>query len=254
MMCWFTRRRIRRLLRGSPSLQFPDSVCISSQDQYAQQAKMMAEIQLLIVKSYSSLATAFFGPLNDASWQQGSGDCWDYDYGYAGCTVHYNACLSGSDYTYTLTYNGACSGQNYSDWVAWRAVSNADTRTSTFYMYAQNSTTIEAAWIWTWAADENSGTYTFYDGDPATAPVQSSIVWSKSADGNIFDMTYEIPNQTKFVSHFEKDPCSGYLRTFSWDDTGSRWWMQEDIAWNADQTGYWKIYDDSGSITEEHVW
>jgi hypothetical protein len=30
--------------------------------------------------------------------------------------------------------------------------------------------------------------------------------------------------------------------------------MDNDIVWNADQTGYWDIYDDTGVLTEHHPW
>jgi hypothetical protein len=238
---------------GLLSPDFPDSVCISSQDQYAQLAKMLATSQLMVVTVYSSLATGFFGPLNSADWNT-EGDCWDYEYGYSGCTGHYNVCLSGSVYTYTLTLNGSCYGPTYDNWVAYRAVTDIDSRTATFYIYDTNATTIATAWTWTWAENNLSGTFTFYEGDPSTSEIQGSVVWSKSADENIFDMTYETPGVSRAVSHFVKEPCSGWYKTYNWDDTGSQWWLENDIAWNADQTGLWDVYDDSGELQAHHVW
>ncbi len=231
---------------------FPDSVCISSQDSYAQMAKLLATSQLMIITAYSSMGAAFFGPLGSADWET-TGDCWDYEYGFGGCTGHYNVCLSGSVYTYTLTLNGTC-GPTYDNWVAYRTVTNIDTRTATFYVYDINSIVIAAAWTWTWAEDELSGAFTFYDGDPSTSPIQFSIVWSKTADENIFDMIYETPGVSKSVSHFEKNPCSGWYKTYNWDDSIPGWWLENDIVWNADQTGYWDVYGDSGELQEHHVW
>jgi phosphodiesterase/alkaline phosphatase D-like protein len=231
---------------------FPDTVCISSTDTYAQYAKLIAQSQLGLVNAYASLAAAFFNPLGGADWQH-TGNCWTWDYGFGGCSVHYESCGTGTEYTYGMTYNGSCSGQNLDNWTAYRVVADNAARTATFYAYELNSTTIQMAWTWTWAADENSGTYTFYEGDPATAPVLSTIEWSRSADHNVFDTTYIVPGQSKTVSHAVKVPCSGWVHTYQWDAVGG-WWMDNDIVWNADQSGYWDVYDDTGAQLEHHLW
>jgi hypothetical protein len=233
---------------------FPDSVCITSDDQYAQLAKMIASSQLAIVSAYASLGSAFLGPLGGADWQQAGEGCWDWDYSVLGCSYHYQACKTGTVYTYTLTINGSCYGPTFDNWVAFRAVVDEAAYTGTFYYYVENSTDIQLAWVWTWAADENSGSYTFYEGDPTSAPIQAQVTWSRSADQNVYDMTYEVPGSTKWVSHFEKNPCSGYYRSFQWDDTVPRWWMDQEIIWNADGTGSWVTYDDTGTETDRHEW
>ena len=232
---------------------FPDTVCIDSTDQYAQMAKVYALSQLAIVNLYAGLATAFLGPLGSADWQ-GGGDCWDYTSDVLGCSWHYRVCKSGSEYTYTLTINGSCSGHDYSDWVAYRTVTNLETRTGTFYVYQENTDVIAVAWVWAWAADENSGTYTFYEGDPASTPASGNLAWSRSADKNVFDMTYTVTDDLKWESHFEKNPCSGWVKTYQWDSNGSKWWMDTDIAWYAGGTGYYDTYDDTGQRTDHHTW
>lgn len=241
---------------GPPELHapaFPDTVCISSSDQYAQSAKLMVQLQLIMVKAYSQMATVFFAPLSSAQWQH-SGSCWDYDYPVTGCTAHYNVCQSGSEYTYTFTLNGSCYSQSYSNWVAYRVVFDESARTGTFYAYDLNATTIEAAWVWTWAADENSGTYAFYDGDPATAPIQLTSEWAKSADENVYDVTWTVPDSERWVTHFVKTPCSGWAKSYQWNSDTSQWWLENDIVWNANGTGYWDIYDDTGTRQENHPW
>jgi hypothetical protein len=238
---------------GLLSPDFPDTVCISSGDTYAQYAKLMAQSQLGLVNAYAGLSGAFFNPLGGADWQH-NGDSWTWDYGVGGCTAHYQVTQSGTEYTYTMTLNGSCSSQTYDNWVEFRVVSDSAARTATFYIYDINSTTVVEAWTWAWAADENSGTYTFYQGDPASASIYATLEWTRSADHNVFDTTYTIPEQSKFVSHAVKVPCSGRVQTYQWDSTGSRWWMDNDIVWNADQTGYWDIYDDTGALTEHHPW
>jgi hypothetical protein len=231
---------------------FPDTVCISSDDTYAQYAKLSVQTQLYLVNAYAGLANAFFAPLQGADWEQ-TGDCWNYDYSYAGCSVHYEACQTGTEYEYTMTLNGTC-GETFDNWVEYRADIDTDARTGTFYVYELNTTNVDAAWIWTWAADENSGTYTFYEGDPATEPVSATIDWSRSADQNVFDVTYIVPAEMKTVTHFVKEPCSGWQHAYQWDSSGSVWWLETDIVWNADETGYWDTYDQAGTLEEHHTW
>lgn len=230
---------------------FPDSVCISSADAYASGAKSWVEVQLLMVNAYAGLANAFFGPMQGADWEH-TGDCWDWYYNYLGCDVHYRACQDGSEYTYTMALNGSC-GDTYEDWTQYRAIVDTDTRTGTVYLYEVNTTNVEAAWVWTWAADENSGTYTFYSGDPATAPIDATIEWQRSADLNVFDVTYIEPESAKVVTHFVKEPCAGWQHSYQWD--GSAWWMQNDIVWNSDDTGYWDTYEQGNpNPIEHHPW
>lgn len=231
---------------------FPDSVCITSQDMYAQFAKASVELQLALVNSYAALANAFFGPLQGAEWDH-TGDCWDYDYAYGGCTAHYNVCQTGSQYAYSMTLDGSCYGDTYDDWVQYRATVDTDARTGTFYVYELNSTVVDAAWTWTWTADENAGTYVFYDGDPDTAPTEAVIEWSRSADRNTYDVEYIQPEETRTVTHFVKEPCSGWQHTYSWE--ASDWWMMYDIVWNSDGSGYWDTYEQGNpEPIEHHTW
>jgi hypothetical protein len=232
---------------------FPDSVCISSTDEYALYAKLSVQSQLFVVNAYAAVANAFFAPLQGADWQH-PGDCWTYDYTYGGCTAHYEVCQTGSEYTYTMTVDGSCYGDTYDNWVQYRANVDTDARTGTFRVYELNTTNIEAAWIWTWAADENSGTYTFYQGDPATTPIDATIEWSRSANHNVFDVTYLVPEQSKIETHFVKEPCSGWQHTYEWNSTGAAWWQEYDIVWNPDGTGYWDTYDQEGALQEHHTW
>ncbi len=237
------------------ALDLPDTVCISSDDPYAQMAKLYATGQLAIARLYSSLGAAFFAPLESADWQH-AGDCWDYTYDIGECHARYHVCKTGSQYEYTLTYNGPCYGSNYSDWVAYRSLFNIDTHTGTFYFYEPNTTIIAGAWVWSETADGLSGSYTFYEGDPATAPVQATIAWTKTADGNTTNVTFTTPEDTKWESSFTKTPCSGWLKLYQWDNDASQWqtWPQTDIAWNADGTGFYDTYDDTGQLLEHHAW
>jgi hypothetical protein len=227
---------------------FPDSVCITSEETYAQFAKASVELQLMLVNYYAALANAFFAPLQGADWEQ-TGDCWNYDYSYAGCAVHYDVCQTEAQYEYTMTIDGSCGSEPFDNWVEYRAQVDTDARTGTFYVYELNTTTVAAAWTWTWAADENSGTYTFYDGDPATEPISATIEWSRSADLNVYDVTYIVPEQTKTVTHFVQEPCSGWQHQYQWD---SEWWMQNDIVWNSDGSGYWDTYEEGNPEPIEH--
>jgi len=233
--------------------EFPDSVCITSEDLYATWAKASVQLQLALVNAYAGLANAFFGPLQGADWEHLE-DCWSYDYAYGGCTAHYEVCQDGSQYVYTMTVDGSCYGETYDDWVQYRATVDTDARTGTFLVYELNTTNVEAAWIWTWAADENSGTYTFYSGDPGTTPIDATIEWSRSVDRNVFDVTYTQPEELKTVTHFMQEPCSGWQHGYQWDDSASDWWMENDIVWESDGTGYWDIYDDQGTLQEHHAW
>ena len=237
------------------ALELPDSVCISSDDQYAQIAKLYATGQLAIARLYSSLGAAFFAPLEFADWQH-SGDCWDFTYDLGECHASYHVCKTGSDYEYTLTYNGPCYGENYTNWVAYRSVFNHDTRTGTFYFYEPNTTDIAGSWTWTEAADGLSGNYTFYEGAPATSAVEAMIDWTRTADGNTTEVTFTAPEEIKWVSSFTRTPCSGWLKMYPWDGNAGQWqsWPQTDIVWNADGTGYYDIYDDTGQLLEHHVW
>ena len=238
------------------AMDLPDSVCISSNDQWAQIAKGLATGPLILARAYSSMGSAFFAPLDNADWQH-TGDCWDFAYNISTCSFSYHVCKTGSDYEYSLTENGPCFGQSYSDWVAYRANFNYSTHTGTFYVYEPNSTTIATAWVWTEAADGLSGSYTFYDGEPATATVQSIIEWTKSADGNLAGVTFTSPGETKWVSSFTKTPCSGWMKMYQWDSTGLQWWSlpQTDIAWNSDGTGFYNTYDETGQVLQDsHVW
>jgi hypothetical protein len=153
-----------------------------------------------------------------------------------------------------MTVDGSCYGDTYDNWVQYRANVDTDARTGTFRVYELNTTNIEAAWIWTWAADENSGTYTFYQGDPATTPIDATIEWSRSANHNVFDVTYLVPEQSKIETHFVKEPCSGWQHTYEWNSTGAAWWQEYDIVWNPDGTGYWDTYDQEGALQEHHTW
>ncbi len=206
------------------AIDLPDSVCINSSDNYAQTAKLLADGQLQMAHGWSSLATTFFAQLDDANWHQ-TGDCWDYTYDIFTCSVDFHACETGSEYEYSMAYNGSCSGQNYSNWVVYRSRFNTSTRSGSFYMYAPSTTDIAVAWDWAEAADELSGSYTF------TVPVQA-----------------------KWVSTFQKTPCAGTSKMYQWDDAGSRWWLENDIAWNSDGTGFFNTFDDAGQLQETHVW
>jgi phosphodiesterase/alkaline phosphatase D-like protein len=238
------------------TLDLPDSVCISSNDQYAQIAKFYVMGQLAIARGYASLGSAFLTQLENADWQQ-AGECWNYTYDILNCSVSYDVCKTGSDFEYSVTYDGPCTGQSYSDWVAYRATFSYSTHIGTFYQYAPGSTAILNAWVWTEAADGLSGSYTFYEGDPAspTPTVQGSIEWSKSVDGNTTSMTFINPGQSKWVSSFTKIPCAGWLKMYQWDDDGSQWqtWPQTDIAWNPDG-GFYNTYDDTGQLQDTHTW
>jgi hypothetical protein len=240
---------------GLSALVLPDSVCISSNDQNAQLAKLFATSVLMQARVYSSFGAAFFAPLGNMDWQQLPGGCWDYTSTVYQCNLDWHVCKTGSSYEYTMAYHGTCFGQN-DGWVAFRAIYDAGAGTGTFYMYEPNSTTVAVAWVWTEAADHLSGTYTFYNGDPATAAVQSIIEWSNSADGNTANVTVTNPGQSKWVGTFQKTPCSGTLKMYQWDDATppGPWWLETDIAWNADGTGFYDTYDSSGTRQDHRTW
>jgi hypothetical protein len=244
---------VQALPPGLTFPQLPDSVCISSSDPYARIAKGYAESQFTLVSLYSVVATEFLGPLATADWQ-GNGDCWNYSYALEGCTWNYRVCRSGAEYTYTLTLDGSCSGQRYTEWVAYRAVTNENARAGTFYSYLANASLVAAAWQWTWVATGRSGTCTFYEGDPASSPDTGHLIWARSENGNDFDMSYTIAGDFRWDSHVERTSCSGWLKNYQWKATDSRWWNDTDIAWFADGTGHYDIYRDNGQREEHHVW
>jgi hypothetical protein len=251
-------RQVRTLVTSSapPTLtvpDFPDTVCITSSDQYAMIAEAMIQGQLFLANWAAILSSALLAPLQAATWDQ-TGNCWDYAYTYAGCTWAYNVCLTGTEYEYTVAFDGPCGGDVYDNWVAFRAVVDYTVRSGSYYMYDTNTTNIMSAWLSTWAADQNSGTTTFYDGDPLSAPISSTISWSRSADHNTYDVTYIVPESDKWESHLVQNPCSGLVRGYFWDSDTQAWWKETEISWSDANTGYWDTYDQTGAVIEHHEW
>jgi hypothetical protein len=238
---------------GLVAPEFPDTVCINSANQDAIMAKVIAQSQLGMVNVFSQLAGIFFGPLGGAVWQH-SGDCWDYTYNYAGCTGVYRACQAGSEYTYTMTLNGTCGGESHTNWIAYRIIFNIDHRTERFYSYESNTANVGMAWVRTWAADTNSGTLTIYNGDPDLVAAYATLDWSRSADKNTYDMTWIQEADSKWVSHFVKNPCSGTVLTYQWNSVGGVWWKEYDIAWTSGNTGHFDTYDETEALVTHRTW
>ena len=233
---------------------FPDTACISSADTSAVGAKLIAQQPLSLIGSYASLATLFFDPLQLADWEQ-QGDCWTYTYNYsATCVVTYQVCKAGEVYTYTMTMNGDCFGTVYTDFVKYRLVADQGVRTGTFRVYADGTTTIQAAWEWTWAEDTHSGTYTFFSGDPDVTPETARVDWQRTPDLNAYDLTYTVSESFRFVGHFDKQACSGSVTSYQWDGAAPAWWREHEIVWNADGSGTWDTYDQDGTPIVERSW
>lgn len=230
---------------------FPDSVCIASTDPYAVLAKTLATNQIGTAQGLSSLAHIFMRYLSSTAWQQ-SGDCWLMGVTVEDCTTSYEGCLTGQHYILQATNDGVCYGDLYDNSLVFEASVFLDTRVGYFTIFEANSDNPTFSWSATWAADMNSGIYEIHNGSIQT-PTVASIQWSRSANGDYFEITYTIPEASRWIGRFWENPCHGLLTSYVYDTGQQGWEFVNDIGWYADGTGFYDVYE-GHTRTEHHTW
>jgi len=236
-----------------PAAEIETDVTFNSQDPNAQNAEYFVEGQLAMAQAFTSLGQAYLAPLDGADWSSGSGDCYSYSYTYAACTYTYEVCETNDGYTWTATFNGDCGGQiPYVNWVAMRGTTNDDGTEGSWRLYEENSTTVMAAWAWSMADDGKSGSWTFYDGDIGST-IDMTYTWVENNDGSI-DMTMEMPQSSKMVTHIESGSAAGTMTSYDWSTSQNDWYQSAVIIWTTSGSGSWTNYDEDGEEVSSYSW
>ncbi|MBM3316350.1 MAG: hypothetical protein FJY75_00715 [Candidatus Eisenbacteria bacterium] len=237
-----------------PAAEVTTDVEFGSNDPVAQQAESMVEGQLALAGAMASMGQAYMAPLGGADWQSAGSQCWTYSYGHAGCSWVYQVCRLALLYEWTLTLNGTCGGTApYSNWVAMRGTTTADGHEGTMRVYEENSTAVHSAWAWLIAADNKSATWSFYDGDVHQDNLTALLEWVENPDGSE-DVVWTWYESVRFETHVSASGNAGWMELYNWDAAESEWVLAWKIVWNADGSGYWAWYDDTGEEISRQTW
>ncbi|MCK4305817.1 MAG: hypothetical protein KAY24_16385 [Candidatus Eisenbacteria sp.] len=232
-----------------PQPEVNQSVDFQSQDQTAVQAQTLVQAQLFMASGIATMGAGFLAPVAGADWGSSTNDCWTWTYTYGGCTWTYAVCETTEGYEWTMTFNGTCfdpEDEPAVNWVALRGFMNTDGTEGHFYWYEVNTTDVGGAWEWESNAEGRHCTWTFYEGEIDPANEWATFTWTKNADDSE-DMTW-VMEDSKFVSHVSADGNSGWMEYYT-KNTGD-WTLYWKIVWNADGSGSWTTYDESGPSTQ----
>ncbi len=237
-----------------PEAEVTETVDFQSEDPTAKQAEGLVQGMLTSATALTSSSSAFTQPMDNASWTGIGNSCYNWSATYEGCSALYEVCESGNDYVWSLTLNGTCVSQEdpYVNWQAFSGTTSQDGTTGTFRYYTPNTTTVAGAWTWSMSADHKSGTWSFYTGDINTGDLVATLDWVENADGSE-DVTWLMPESTKWVLHVETGGTSGYMRSYAWDSTASAWTMNIEITWTING-GAMTYYDSDGEIMSAETW
>lgn len=231
-------------------------VVINCSDQTAQLAKVLAQSQIDVARAFTSLANSFFAALDSAQWGAVVNGCRTWAASVQSCSWEYQVCETSNGLSWRYKLDGTCGDSTpYHNWVFWDGETSTDGGTGVWHVYENNSAVIQFTVAWTTAEDGKSGTWGFYNGEETAANLEWQISWAENTDGST-TVTYETfgAGKSKTVTHVSADGKSGDLRTYSWDETSSTYWVEEEIIWHADCTGSWITYDEEGTILSEQDW
>jgi hypothetical protein len=231
-------------------------VDFQSQDQNAQQAQGFVQSLLGSATVIAGICGDQLAPLEDAEWGDPVGGCRSWTMTQEGCTATYEVCDVAEGIEWTLTLDGTCGGPGeppYENWVAWRGTTNQDGTSGTLRWFEPNSETIGGACTWSVSSDRRSGTWTFYEGIIAPENIVAILDKETNQDDSQ-DLTWTIPESTRWQTHVDAGGTSGWMKFYNWDSDAEDWVLQSEIIWNADGTGSWTTYDDEGNVINELTW
>jgi hypothetical protein len=239
-------------LPAIPSAELTTDLDFGSSDPSAQQAETMVESQLGLATILTAMGQTYLAPLDNANWTGSGEQCWSHSFSSAGCTWVYRVCRTDQEYEWTLTFNGTCGGtQPYVNWVAMRGTTTLDGTEGTMRIYEDNSTVVGSSWAWSVMTDGLSGTWTFYDGDVHLDNRIAHLDWQENADGSQ-DTVWTWYGESRFEIHVDAGGNSGWMDLYNWND--GQWLLYWKIVWNADGSGYWAHYDETGTEVERQTW
>ncbi len=169
---------------------------------------------------FNATASTFMGFYGGTASQ--SGNAWEWSYSAGGFTAHWSATSSGDGYDWKLVYNGSLQSVAYSNWTALSGHESTDGKTGNWTIYYENTSTIAYQVSWTTASD---GTL-------------SGTIVSIDSSGTL-------ESKDEFTNKTDK---SGELKVY----TGSV--MTLDVKWNADGSGTYTEYDDTGAVKGSGSW
>ncbi len=198
----------------TPTFAGPSSTSSSADTSYG---AVYAKSAAALFNSTASTFTAFY----TGSASQ-SGNAWEWSYSAGGFTAHWSATSSGSGYDWKLVYNGAIQGESYNNWTALSGHESTDGKTGNWSIYYPN-----------------------------TSVIAYQVSWSTSSSGSLNgtivmnDSSGTAEGKDVFTNNTDK---SGELQVY----TGSV--MTLDVKWNADGSGTWIEYDDTGKEIGSGSW
>lgn len=238
-----------------PTLVTPEiqtNVDFNSNDQTVLGYQAIVEGTFLLATTYLNYENAFVALLLNVEWGDQVGGCWGYSYGGV-CGYSYEICEDGDQLTWLLTNDGDCGGIVYNDWIAYSGSTDIEGYAGEFRHFTTNTTDVLYAWAWEIAEDLKSGGWDFYDGEILEENVVSRIDWMENIDASQ-DVVYEIPGDfpTKMTAHTSSTGTSGNWSQHLW--TGTEYYKSIEIVWNADGTGSYTEFDESGTILTQDPW
>lgn len=203
----------------APKVSF-DGPNTQSTNPYAQQAKGFSQMFNGFAMQFSTLTDIPGGTQNGNVWT------YTFNYGTFSETITVEVMGDGS-YKWKVTYSGQYEDNGtqvtLNNWTAFEGTSSADGKSGSWKFYMVNTTTLEA-----------------------------EILWSTDAQGNESGIlkVYENGVLTEQLNIMNNVDGSGSMQLYSQKSNSTQTYLSMEITWLANGTGMYKIYNESGAITE----
>jgi hypothetical protein len=215
--------------------------------------------QKVYFANYLTQAGIYFSSFVAVKWDEASG-CWSWSGSpVSGCTYTYEVCGDtggGGGHVWRIWEDGSCpSSDTAVHWLSSEAKTSADGNVGSIVVYQPFLTEVYFVISWTFASDRKSGSWTEGSGPNPSDTVWQRVSWVESPDSSM-TISWEITSEPyeKWTAQIPKDRQSGHLLSYRWDAALSVYYLELDMTWQSDGSGFLTEYDEDGRIVGTETW